>query len=866
MKKSDTDQYNRQKGVFDFGEQLSGGSGIARTRHLFMPLCLLFLAMTLTACGGGGSSTPTYKVSASAGSGGSISPASSSVASGATASFTVTPDAGYSIASVEGCDGTLAGNTYTTGPVTADCTVTASFSLNSYTVSTSAGTGGSIAPASSSVSHGATTDLTVTPDAGYTIASVEGCDGTLAGNTYTTGPVTADCTVTASFSLNSYTVSTSAGTGGSISPTSVTVNHGDTTNFTVVVDSGYVVDNISGCGITLLGNGNGTPNTYAYTTEAITGDCTVTVSFVADRAQPELSYQAVKTFRFTWTDIPGATHYRLLEDPDGNSGYTQVGADIPQGIQAYDHTVSLYRRINARYILQTCTSGSCLDATPVIVDVPSMVSAIGYFKASNTDGANGGDRFGNSLSISGDGNTLVVGAPGEDSPATGINPADQTTNSQFSSGAVYVFTRDANRDANGAWSQQAYIKASNAEGVNVPTLGWEADQFGYSSSLSNDGNTLVVGAPGEDSSIGGINTPGAQADNGRSKSGAVYVFTRSGNTWTQQAYVKASIPASGENFGISVSISSDGTRFAVGASGQFSGNSRVYLFDYDGANWSQQQVVTASNIDAYDNFGLAVALSGDGNTLAVGANREDSNAVGINGGATAETDNSMTDAGAAYVFSFDGSTWSQQAYIKASNPDAQDYFGHVVALNADGNTLVVTATGEDSAGAGINSGMQDDNSMTDAGAAYVFVRDAGGTWTQQAYIKASNTQAGDVFGGSFWAIYGSSTLGLSADGNTLVIGAPGEGGLVSGLQADQTDDNGGDNGAAYVFVRNGVNWTQQAYLKASNTGGWLGITSAISADGSTIVLGASGEGSDATGVGGDANNRNARFSGAVYLY
>ncbi len=790
MKKSDTYQYNRQKGVFDFGEQLPGGSGIARTRHLFMPLCLLFLAMTLTACGGGGSSTPTYKVSASAGSGGSISPASTSVASGATTSFTVTPDAGYSI------------------------------------------------------------------------ASVEGCDGTLAGNTYTTGPITADCTVTASFSLNSYTVSTNAGTGGSISPTSVTVNHGATANFTVVVDSGYVVDNISGCGITLLGNGNGTPNTYAYTTEAITGDCTVTVNFVTDRAQPELSYQAIKKFRFTWTDIPGATHYRLLEDPDGNSGYTQVGADIPQGTQVYDHTVSLYRRINARYILQTCTSGSCLDATPVIVDVPSMVSAIGYFKASNTDGANRGDRFGNSLSISGDGNTLVVGAPGEDSPATGINPDDQTTNSQFSSGAVYVFTRDAN----GGWSQQAYIKASNAEGVNDASLGWEADQFGYSTSLSNDGNTLVVGAPGEDSSIGGVNTPGAQADNGRSKSGAVYVFTRSGNTWTQQAYVKASIPASGETFGVSISISSDGTRFAVGAPARFTGNSRVYLFDYDGANWSQQQVVTASNFDVNDNFGLAVALSGDGNTLAVGANREDSNAVGINGGTTAEADNSMTDAGAAYVFSFDGSTWSQQAYIKASNPDAKDYFGHVVALNADGNTLVVTATGEDSAGTGIDSSMQDDNSMTDAGAAYVFVRDAGGTWTQQAYIKASNTQAGDVFGGSFWAKYGSSTLGLSADGNTLVIGAPGEGGLVSGLQADQTDDNGGDNGAAYVFVRNGVNWTQQAYLKASNTGGWLGITSAISADGSTIVLGASGEGSDATGVGGDANNENARFSGAVYLY
>ena len=840
-----------------FGEQ---STNFFRIRHLLIHFFLLLLIAVLAACGGGGSSTQTYKVSASSGSGGDINPASSSVASGATTSFTVTPNTGYSISGVTGCNGTLAGNTYTTGPITADCTVTASFSLNSYTVSASAGSGGSINPTSVTVNHGSTTDLTVTPDAGYSIATVEGCDGTLAGNTYTTGSITDDCTVTASFSLNSYTISATAGTGGSINPTSVTVNHGDTANFTVVVDAGYIVDNISGCGVSYLSNG--VLNTYNYVTSPITADCTVTVSFGPNFAQPSLSYQAVKKFRFTWTDIPGASHYRLLEDPDGSSGYVQVSGDILPGTQVYDHAVNLHQRVNARYVLQTCFDAICQNSSTVMVDGPAMANAIGYFKASNTDGANGGDRFGNSLSISGDGNTLVVGAPNEDSPSTGINPADQTTNSQFSSGAVYVFTRDAN----GGWSQQAYIKASNAEGVNDAMLGWEADQFGYSTSLSNDGNTLVVGAPGEDSSIGGVNTPGAQADNGRSKSGAVYVFTRSGNTWTQQAYVKASIPASGENFGISISISSDGTRFAVGASGRFSGNGRVYLFDYEGANWSQQQVVTASNIDAYDNFGLAVALSGDGNTLAVGANREDSNAAGINGGAITEADNSMTDAGAAYVFSFDGSSWSQQAYIKASNPDAKDYFGHVVALNADGNILVVTATGEDSAGTGIDSSMQDDNSMTDAGAAYVFVRDAGGAWTQQAYIKASNTQAGDVFGGSFWAKYGSSTLGLSADGNTLVIGAPGEGGLVSGLQADQTDDNGGDNGAGYVFVRNGVNWTQQAYLKASNTGGWLGITSAISADGNTIVLGASGEGSDATGVGGDANNRNARFSGAVYMY
>ena len=181
----------------------------------------------------------------------------------------------------------------------------------SYTVSASvAGTGGSINRTSANVNKGATTSFTITPDPGYSIASVTGCGGTLAGNTYTTAAVTGTCTVTATFSLNSYTVSATAGTGGSISPASVTVDHGATTNFTVVVDTGYAVGSISGCGITLLGNG--TPNTYAYTTAAVTADCTVTVSFIRNAAQPTLSYQAVKKFRFSWNDINGATHYRLL--------------------------------------------------------------------------------------------------------------------------------------------------------------------------------------------------------------------------------------------------------------------------------------------------------------------------------------------------------------------------------------------------------------------------------------------------------------------------------------------------------------------------------------------------------------------------
>jgi hypothetical protein len=150
-------------------------------------------------------STTTYAVTPSAGSNGSISPATAqTVSSGATTSFTVTPATGYQIASVTGCGGTLSGNTYTTGAITGACTVSASFSAvapTTYTVTPSAGSNGSLSPATAqTVTSGATTIFTVTPASGYQIANVTGCGGTLTGTTYTTGAITGACTVSASFS------------------------------------------------------------------------------------------------------------------------------------------------------------------------------------------------------------------------------------------------------------------------------------------------------------------------------------------------------------------------------------------------------------------------------------------------------------------------------------------------------------------------------------------------------------------------------------------------------------------------------------------------------------------------------------------
>ncbi|PIE68227.1 MAG: integrin, partial [Deltaproteobacteria bacterium] len=351
-------------------------------------------------------------------------------------------------------------------------------------------------------------------------------------------------------------------------------------------------------------------------------------------------------------------------------------------------------------------------------------------------------------------------------------------------------------------TQQAYIKASNTNAGDV---------FGWSVALSADGNTLAVGAYLEDSDATGIG--GEQANNDANKAGAVYIFTRTGTTWSQQTYIKASNTDANDWFGYSVALSADGNTLAVGAhledsdatgiDGDEANNSAdgagaVYVFTRTGTSWSHQAYIKASNTDVGDNFGFSVALSSEGNTLAVGAYFEDSNGN--------EANNSKSQAGAVYVFSRTGTTWSQQAYIKAANTDAYDSFGYSVALSADGNTLAVGAYQEDSSATGIN-GDKNDNGANSAGAVYIFTR-TGTNWNQQAYIKASNTDADDYFGES---------VTLSADGNTLAVGATGEDSNATGINGDKDNNSTNDAGAVYVFNRTGIFWSQQAYIKASNT-------------------------------------------------
>jgi hypothetical protein len=571
------------------------------------------------------------------------------------------------------------------------------------------------------------------------------------------------------------------------------------------------------------------------------------------------SATGIKSITFSWQAVTGATHYKLFVDPDGSSGFTQVGSDVTTTSTVVPIPVHLTNWLNARYLVEAHDAGGLIATSSSTGIASLMLDVIGYAKASNTGF---GDNFGNRVAVSGDGNTMAVSAIREDSQSSGID-GSQTNDLAADSGAVYLFVRSGE-----TWVQQAYIKASNTD---------DLDGFGSSLALSSNGNTLAVGAIGEDSAAIGIG--GSENDNSAGNAGAVYLFTRvitpTGTTWSQQAYIKASNTDAGDAFGTSMALSSDGNTLAVGAAGEDSaatsiggsqgdnsaGNAgAVYLFTRSAALWSQQAYIKASNSGSGDAFGTSITLSSNGNTLAVGAPGEDSNATGVNGGGA---DNSLGDAGAVYLFTRSAAVWSQQAYVKASNTGLFDEFGTSVALSGDGATLAVGATGEDSEVTGIDGGAGLD-SAANSGAVYLFALGTS-TWSQQAYIKATNTGTGDNFGVS---------VALNGNGNVLAVGADQEDSNAQNIDGNQLDNSSDNAGAAYLYTRSASVWSVSHYVKAPNTdlaafdlfGDQFGGSIAMTVDGNTLAVGASGEDSDATGIDGDMANNNLSLAGAAYLY
>jgi len=304
-----------------------------------------------------------------------------------------------------------------------------------------------------------------------------------------------------------------------------------------------------------------------------------------------------------------------------------------------------------------------------------------------------GDNFGRSVSMNSDGTKVIVGASHEETGGT-------------NAGAAYIFALSG-----GSWSQQAKIMASDIQAT---------DNFGWSVSMNSDGTKVIIGAWLEDT--------------GGSDAGATYIFAYSSGSWSQEAKLLAATggPEVSDYFGYSVAMNSDGTKVIMGAYNEDTGSANAgaaYIFALSGGSWSQEAKIQASDAQGADEFGISVSMNSDGTKVLVGAYNEDTGA---------------TNAGAAYIFALSGGSWSQEAKIQASDPEANDRFGISVSMNSDGTKVIVGAQLEDTGG-------------TDAGAAYIFEYDPN-------QIFDSSTQ---VFTATGTGIVSGSTVQLEGADGTL---------------------------------------------------------------------------------------------------
>ena len=316
-------------------------------------------------------------------------------------------------------------------------------------------------------------------------------------------------------------------------------------------------------------------------------------------------------------------------------------------------------------------------------------------------------------------------------------------------GKAYIFNRSGN-----SWSEQALLFTTDDQSI------------GFGASVSINGDYAIVGVSGD-----------------ASNAGKAYIYFRTGSSWSEQAVISASDGAANDHFGASVSIFGDYA--IVGAYGHSNYEGKAYIFHRTGTSWSQQAILTASDGSANDYFAYAVSVYGD--YAVIGASKKNT------GG--------LDESGKAYIFNRNGTTWTQQAMLIASDKTAFDNFGHSVDI--DSNYVVIGAFNKDV------------NGNSKQGKAYIFHR-SGSFWSEQAQISASDGDKDDYFGES-----------VSMQGEYIVVGASKKGGNGNTWQ-----------GKAYVFHRDGTNWSEITGLLLSNKSGGDHFGSSVSIYGDYIIVGA----------------------------
>ena len=400
-------------------------------------------------------------------------------------------------------------------------------------------------------------------------------------------------------------------------------------------------------------------------------------------------------------------------------------------------------------------------------------------QAKYDDGEANYDQLGKSVSISGDGKTGVAGSVNHDG----------------AKGAIYVYDFTD-------WVAPTKLQASDKQ---------SNDEFGYSVAISNDGNTIAVGAPFSDYYS-------------YNNAGAVYIFTKSNGSWSQQDKLVTSDAYTNSFFGMSVAISHNGNLVVAGAPGDLTYAGSAYVFTRSGSTWSQEQKLGVGGTVAevgYDEAGSSVSVSGDGLHIMVGAKYEDTTA---------------TNAGSIYYWTRPSSGANATMRQRFQHSDASQYDNagklNSIEISGDGNTFVM--------GVEMERTNADQNTVNSRGAAYLFTR-SGNTWTQRKRFLA--------YDGASWDYFGCS-VSISNAGDRVIVGAQGEDG-----------SSVWDSGSVYMYIRGSNNW-QIAFVytpsfRASDAAqnDYLGGDISLSGNGYRFLVGAN-----------STDHSNGTNRGSVYTF
>jgi len=528
--------------------------------------------------------------------------------------------------------------------------------------------------------------------------------------------------------------------------------------------------------------------------------CASSLVYAQQPAAPQVTMGAdIKLLRFDWEPVAGAAFYQLRFRPEAGAAYQPVGERIPASITQTEQAIPVHLQdwSGMRFTVAACNSAGCTNSA-ALNPRSLMLDTIGYLKASNAERE---DAFGQGVALSADGYTLAVSATYESSNATGVN-GNQANNLSYHSGAVYVFRRRGN-----AWHQEAYLKA----GINEPQQGFGVGRFWdiHATALSADGTILAAAAPGQD--VDGV-----------AEAGAVYVFRRSQDTWSQVARLQAPELLADDNFGFSLDMSHDGRTLKVMAvrprDSRGNPSFRTHIFVRPATSWQHTatlaafhpgdechstrmsrdgQTLVSSCVTSATGAGRIVTLKRAGNAWVHAADLptpfyEMRQPVALNGNATRMALLESRVPPLMGVYRWNGANWAREAGLAgpaSSDPLVIGNFGYDLTFDDTGRMLAIGDPQAREANAGVSATVMPGPS--DLGAVYLYrLNEPASTWALRNVVKSPRPGFRDWFGLS---------IALSGSGRTLAVGGPGDNSNATGIDGDRNNELAQNAGAAYLY-------------------------------------------------------------------